>query len=182
MSFYDVFTVLRVESEPCPDVNPASEARSSQVPASDVCGDLRPASSARSDQVPARFRAVLTFLSWLEEAARPLLADTRRAEFAMLSGRRDVRVPGLGSALAAKVGTRQGVTKRCRLSLLTNCAFVIRVQMRAGGGGSCGVLANECSCAHHVTWRPSKLWRPTSIFNLCWYLSAFLLLRLKLTC
>ncbi len=99
MSFYDVLIVLRVEPEPCP----ASEARSAQVPASDVCGDLRPASSARSDQVPARFRAVLTFLSWLEEMARPLLADTRRAEFAMLSGRRDVRVPGLGSALAAKV-------------------------------------------------------------------------------
>jgi hypothetical protein len=100
-----VLTVLRVEPDSCPDVNPASEARSAQAPNSDVCGDLRPASSARSDQVPARFRAVLTFLSWLEERARPLLADTRRAEFAMLSGRRDVRVPGLGSALAAKVGT-----------------------------------------------------------------------------
>jgi hypothetical protein len=128
VSFYDVLTVLRVESAPCP----ASEARSAQPPASDVCGDLRPASRARSDQVPARFRAVLTFLSWLEERARPLLADTRRAEFAMLSGRRDVRVPGLGSALAAKVGT-QVVTKRCRLSLLTNSAFVIHTSPNVEG-------------------------------------------------
>ncbi len=54
------------------------------------------------------------------------------------------------------------VTKRCRLSLLTNSALVIR-----GKGGSCGVSANEYSCAHHVTWRPNKLWRPISIFNLC---------------
>ena len=107
MSFYDVLIVLRVEPQPCPEVSPASGARS--APASDVCGDLRPASSARSDQVPARFRAVLTFLSWLEETARPLLADTRRAEFAMLSGRRDVRVPGLGSALAAKVQVPRGL-------------------------------------------------------------------------
>jgi hypothetical protein len=111
VSFCDVFIVLRVEPEPCPEVSPASEARSAQVPASDMCGDLRPASSARSDQVPARFRAVLTFLSWLEETARPLLADTRRAEFAMLSGRRDVRVPGLGSALAAKVQVPRGLQR-----------------------------------------------------------------------
>jgi hypothetical protein len=64
--------------------------------------DLLPASGARSDQVPARFRAVLTFLSWLEAAAGPLAA-TERTEFAMLSARLDTRVPGLGSALAAKV-------------------------------------------------------------------------------
>jgi hypothetical protein len=56
----------------------------------------------------------------------------------------------------------QGVTKRCRLSLLTNSSLVIRVQMRGdGGGGSCGVSANENSCAHHVTWSPNKLWRST---------------------
>jgi hypothetical protein len=36
-----------------------------------------------------------------------------------------------------------------------------------GEGVSCGVLANEYSCAHHVTWSPNKLWRSTSIFNLC---------------
>jgi hypothetical protein len=57
---------------------------------------------------------------------------------------------------------------RCRLSLLTNSALVIRVQMR-GEGGSCGVSANEYSCAHHVTWSPNKLWRSTSIFNL-WFM------------
>ncbi len=42
----------------------------------------------------------------------------------------------------------------CRLSLLTNSALVYRVQMRGGGGGICGVSANECSCANHVTWSP----------------------------
>ncbi len=36
-----------------------------------------------------------------------------------------------------------------------------------GGGGGCGVSANEYSCAHHVTWSPNKLWRSTSIFTLC---------------
>ncbi len=36
----------------------------------------------------------------------------------------------------------------------------------AGGGGSCVASAYEYSCAHHVTWRPNKLWRSTSIFNL----------------
>jgi len=35
------------------------------------------------------------------------------------------------------------------------------------GGEGCGVSANENSCAYHVTWRPSKLWRSNSIFNLC---------------
>ncbi len=35
-----------------------------------------------------------------------------------------------------------------------------------GGGGGCGVSANEYSCAHNVTWSPNKLWRSTSIFNL----------------
>ncbi len=60
---------------------------------------------------------------------------------------------------------QQGVTKRCPLSLLTNSALLIQVQMR-GEGGSCGVSANENSCAHHVTWSPNKLWRSTSIFNL----------------
>jgi hypothetical protein len=36
-----------------------------------------------------------------------------------------------------------------------------------GEGGSCGVSANEYSCAHHVTWSPNKLCRSTSILNLC---------------
>jgi hypothetical protein len=31
-----------------------------------------------------------------------------------------------------------------------------------GGGVACVVSANEYSCAHHVTWSPNKLWRPTS--------------------
>ncbi len=41
-----------------------------------------------------------------------------------------------------------------------------RVQMR-GEGGTCGISANQYSCAHHVTWSPNELWRFTSIFNLC---------------
>ncbi len=36
----------------------------------------------------------------------------------------------------------------------------------AGRGGSCGLSANENSCAHHVTWIPNKLW----IFNFIFYL------------
>jgi hypothetical protein len=36
----------------------------------------------------------------------------------------------------------------------------------AGGGGDCGVSANEYSCTHHVTWSPNKLWRSNSIVNL----------------
>ncbi len=36
-------------------------------------------------------------------------------------------------------------------------------------GGSCGVSANEYSCAHHVTWSTNKLWGSISIFNLCFY-------------
>jgi hypothetical protein len=59
----------------------------------------------------------------------------------------------------------QGVTRRCRLSLLTNSALEFRVQMR-GEGGNCGVSAYECSSAHHVICSPNKLWRPSSIFNL----------------
>jgi hypothetical protein len=37
----------------------------------------------------------------------------------------------------------QEVTNRCRLSWLTN-----RWAQKWGGGGGCGVSANECSCAH----------------------------------
>ncbi len=59
----------------------------------------------------------------------------------------------------------QGVTRRCRLSFLPNSVLVYRVQMQ--GGGDCGVSANECNWAHHVTWSPNKLCRSTSISNLC---------------
>jgi hypothetical protein len=40
----------------------------------------------------------------------------------------------------------QGFTKRC-LSWLTNCALVYEPK---GGGGGCGVSANEYSCAHEA--------------------------------
>ncbi len=58
-----------------------------------------------------------------------------------------------------------GVTKRCRLSLLTNSA-PRNTSPNAGRGWGCGVSANEYSSVHHVTWSPNKLWRSTSIFNL----------------
>jgi hypothetical protein len=67
---------------------------------------------------------------------------------------------------------KQGVTKRCRLSLLTNSTLVIQVYMRREGG-SFGVSANEYSCANHVTWSPNELWRSTSIFNLWLQVSNF---------
>ncbi len=42
--------------------------------------------------------------------------------------------------------------------------LIVLVQMRGwGGGGDYGVSANECSCAHHVTSSPNKLWRSTSL-------------------
>jgi hypothetical protein len=62
-------------------------------------------------------------------------------------------------------GRSRGYKEMSPICLLTNSAFVIRVQMR-GEGGSCGVSANENSCAHHMTWSPNKLWRSTFIFNL----------------
>ncbi len=49
----------------------------------------------------------------------------------------------------------------------------IWAQMGGGGGGKCVVSANEYSCAHHVTSIPNKLWRSTSIFNLCWQWSLY---------
>ncbi len=60
-----------------------------------------------------------------------------------------------GSGSGSKHGFQQGVTKRCRLSLLTNCAPRIRVPMR-GEGGVCGVSANEYSCAH-ITWHGAQI-------------------------
>ncbi len=67
------------------------------------CCEPAPVSSARCDQISERFRSVLTFLSWLEETAALPASD--RAEFAMLSGRLDTRIPGLGTALAQKVSS-----------------------------------------------------------------------------
>ncbi len=44
---------------------------------------------------------------------------------------------------------KPGVTKRCRLSWLTNSALVFEPKCGRGGGG-CGVSANEYSCAHRA--------------------------------
>ncbi len=59
------------------------------------------------------------------------------------------------------------VTKRCRLSLLTNSALGYNFPMRrAGGVLGLRLSAHEYSCAHHVTQSPNKIWRSTFIFNL----------------
>jgi hypothetical protein len=53
---------------------------------------------------------------------------------------------GAELTLAGNKLANPGVTKRCRLSMLTNGALVY--QPKCGGGGSCGVSANEHSCTH----------------------------------
>ncbi len=49
----------------------------------------------------------------------------------------------------------QGVTKRCRLSWLTNNALLFEPKC-GGRDGDCGVSANEYSCVHHITWSPNN--------------------------
>ncbi len=47
------------------------------------------------------------------------------------------------------VSAKQGITERCRLSWLTNSTLVYEpIAQVLGVGGSCGVSANEYSCAH----------------------------------
>jgi hypothetical protein len=48
----------------------------------------------------------------------------------------------------------QGVTKRCRLSLLTNSTPIVRVQMR-GRGGVAG--SQPMSTAVHITWHGAQI-------------------------
>ncbi len=61
---------------------------------------------------------------------------------------------------------RQGVTKRSRLSLLTNSALVYESQCgRMGGGVGRGDVAGSYLCTSHA-WSPNKLRRSYSIFNL----------------
>ncbi len=51
-------------------------------------------------------------------------------------------------------GRHQGATKRCRLSLLTNSAFVIRVQRRREGGVA---GSQPMSTAVHITWHGAQI-------------------------
>ncbi len=60
--------------------------------------------------------------------------------------------PSVCSVLCA-----QGVTKRCRLSLLIDRALVYRVPMRGHGVVAGGVSANEYSCAHNWPWRGAQI-------------------------
>ncbi len=57
----------------------------------------------------------------------------------------------------------RGVTKRCRLSLLTNSALVYETNC-GGRGGVAGSHPMAMSTA--VNRSPNKLWRYNSIFNL----------------
>ncbi len=57
---------------------------------------------------------------------------------------------------------KQGVTKRCRLTWLTNSALV--QEPKCGGGGVTG--SQPMSTTVHRS--PNKLWRSNSIFNLCY--------------
>ncbi len=60
--------------------------------------------------------------------------------------------------------TQAGVYKRCRLSLLTNSALVY--EPKSGGGGELRLAGSQpISTAAHRS--PIKLWRSTSILNLC---------------
>ncbi len=62
---------------------------------------------------------------------------------------------------ACRVQLKQGVTKRCRLS----CWPIAPSYMSPNaGGGSCGVSANEYSCAVHRSL--NTLWISNFIFNL----------------
>ncbi len=58
----------------------------------------------------------------------------------------------------------QGVTKRCCLCWLTNCALVLYMSPNAGGGELRGLSQWVQRC----TWSPNKLWRSNSIFCLWW--------------
>jgi hypothetical protein len=60
----------------------------------------------------------------------------------------------------------RGVTKRCRLSWLTNMRHRIWAQMRGGEEGGCRVSAQPMRTAVHRS--PNKLWRSNSIYNL-WF-------------
>ncbi len=53
----------------------------------------------------------------------------------------------------ARVQWEQGVTKRCRLSLLTNSAPHIQVQMRGGGVAR----SQPMSTAVHITWHGAQI-------------------------
>ncbi len=62
----------------------------------------------------------------------------------------------------------QGVTKRCRLSWLTNSALVY--DPKCGGGRELWGLSQWVQLC---TWSPNKLWRSNSIFNLCLWVTTF---------
>jgi hypothetical protein len=55
------------------------------------------------------------------------------------------------------------VTKICRLSWLTNSAFIYEPKC-GGGEGGCG--PQPMRTAVHCTWSPNKLWRSNSIFTI----------------
>ena len=59
------------------------------------------------------------------------------------------------------VTLNQGITKRCRLSWLTNSALVYEPICTGGGGALRGISQWVKLCT--ITWSPNKLWRSKSI-------------------
>jgi hypothetical protein len=57
----------------------------------------------------------------------------------------------------------QEVTKKCRLSWLTNSVLINEPKCEGWGGGGSGFSANKYSYAQ-CTWSPKKLWRSNSIW------------------
>jgi hypothetical protein len=88
---------------------------------------------------PGRSSYSLTLISWNN-------TKVRRPHAFAVSGTRSIPPPTHASTTIK--ATSQGVTKRCRLSWLTNSALVFEPKCggRGGGGGHCGVSANEYSC------------------------------------
>jgi hypothetical protein len=68
--------------------------------------------------------------------------------------------------ILADLHNLQGVTKRCRLSWLTNSALEYEPKWEGWGGG---VVAGSqpMSTVQHGTWSINKLSRSNSIFDLC---------------
>jgi hypothetical protein len=68
------------------------------------------------------------------------------------------------SGTSFRIDLCQGVTKRCRLFWLINCALGYEPKCGGKGGASCRFTANEYTAVHRS---PNKLRRFNSLFNLC---------------
>ncbi len=64
-----------------------------------------------------------------------------------------------------EITRNQGVTKRCRLSWLTNSGGLVYDPIPNAGWGR--ELRSLSQWEHLYTWSSHKLWRSNSLFNLC---------------